>query len=61
LFLHFEAQSWLVVRLLGELGADEVGDLQRLILGSCLGDKAADDGEDALEICKRRVEGSIVI
>jgi len=56
--LHFEAQRWLVAGLLGELGADEVGDLQRLILGSGLGDEAADDGENALQICRSRVKGS---
>ena len=59
--LHFKAQDWLVIRLLGKLGAYEVSDLQRLVLGSGLGDKAADDGEDALKICKRIVEGSIPI
>ena len=59
--LHFEAQGWFVIGLLGKLGAYEVGDLQRLVLGSSLGDKAADDGEDALKICKRIVEGSIPI
>jgi hypothetical protein len=57
--LHFEAQRWLVVGLLGELGADDVGDLQSLVLRPGLGDEAADDGEDALEICKSRVGGSI--
>ena len=59
--LHFKAQDWLVIRLLGKLGAYEVSDLQCLVLGSGLGDKAADDGEDALKICKRIVEGSIPI
>ena len=59
--LHFEAQGWFVIGLLGKLGAYEVGDLQRLVLGSSLGDKAADDREDALKICKRIIEGSIPI
>jgi len=59
--LHFKAQGWLVIGLLGKLGAYEVGDLQRLVLGSSLGDKAADDREDALKICKRIIEGSIPI
>ena len=59
--LHVKAQDWLVIRLLGKLGAYEVSDLQRLVLGSGLGDKAADDGEDALKICRRIVEGSIPI
>lgn len=35
---------------MGELGADEFGDLQGLVLGSGLGDEVADDSEDALEI-----------
>jgi len=59
--LHFEAQGWFVIGLLGKLGAYEVSDLQCLVLGSGLGDKAADDGEDALKICRRIVEGSIPI
>lgn len=42
--LHFEAERWLVVGLLGELGADELGDLLHLVLGFSLGDEAADDG-----------------
>jgi hypothetical protein len=44
--------------LLGELSADEFGDLQRLVLGSGLGDEAADDGENALQVCKNGVKGS---
>jgi hypothetical protein len=48
--LHFDAQRWLVARLLDELGADGLGDLHRLFLGSSLGDDVADDGQDALEI-----------
>ena len=46
--LHFDAQRRLVPRLLDELGADGLGDLQRLVLGSGLGDEVADDGQDAL-------------
>lgn len=48
--LHFEAQRRLVFGLLGELGADELGDLQGLILGSSLADEAADYCQDALQI-----------
>jgi hypothetical protein len=48
--LHFDAQGWLLAGLLDELGADGLGDLQRLFLGSGLGDEVADDGQDALEI-----------
>jgi hypothetical protein len=48
--LHFDAQGWLLAWLLDELGADGLGDLQRLVLGSGLGDEVANDGQDALEI-----------
>jgi hypothetical protein len=38
------------------LGVDEVGDLQRLVLGSGLGDETGDYEENALQIYKSKVK-----